>query len=173
MEENQSDPILNHEPEQNLSDQPDEVTSAEVVPAPMGTETEERIELVQPIVPVVASVGSNKMDADTKLFAALSYISVLFIIPWVTKKNNNFVSFHVKQGMALFVAEVVIWFILWLIELFLEGVFSYRAFGLVQFLYRLAWLVFGAVSILGVYHALTGKEKPLPYLAIITKNLKI
>ncbi|MFH1088778.1 MAG: hypothetical protein V1719_02970 [Patescibacteria group bacterium] len=171
MEEHQSNQISNNQQEPILPQQPEEVVPPETIHAnipvnePVTNEVGAVSEAVTPVV-------SDKLDADTKLFAAISYLSGLFVIPLVAKKNNHFVSFHVKQGMTLFIVEIVIWFVLWLVESFLEGVFSYRAVGLIQFLYKLAWLVFGAASILGIYHALTGKEKPLPYLSIVAKNLK-
>lgn len=127
------------------------------------------------VAPVFASGTSlsKPLDTDTKVFAAISYLSILFIIPWVVKKEHPFVAFHIKQGMALFFAEVVVWFILWLIESFLTTVFSYHAAGLVVWLNKLIWIVFVAVSLIGIYYATTGKEKPLPYLDVVTKNIKI
>lgn len=115
----------------------------------------------------------NKLETDSKIFAALSYFSLLFIIPWVTKKEDKFVMFHVRQGVALFIAEVVIWIVLWLISSFLTVILSFGAFTLINFLYQLAWLVFVAISIIGIYYAVTGKEKALPWLWIISKNIKI
>lgn len=173
MEENQSSiPTPNNESEQNLSHSTEEIKTPEVA-TPDFAQSQSEIPVEQPHHVDEAPLTKDKSDSDAKLFAALSYMSALFIVPWVTKKDNQFVAFHVKQGMALFIVEIIAWFVLWLVEAFLEGVFSYHVFGLVQFIYKLAWLVFGAASILGIYHALTDKEKPLPYLAIVTKNLKL
>ena len=100
-------------------------------------------------------------------------MSVLFVIPWVIKKDHPFVAFHLKQGMGLFVAEVIVWIGLWLVEAFLTAVFSYRAIGVTMFLGKIAWLVFGAVSVAGFYFAIKGITKKIPYLEVITKHLKI
>ena len=128
--------------------------------------------------PAAASVPPNAslpkpLETDTKVFAAISYLSVLFVIPWVVKKDHPFVAFHIKQGMALFFAEVAVWFVLWLLESFLTTLFSFRVTSLILTLNQLAWLAFTALSLVGIYYATTGKEKPLPWLEIVTKNIKI
>ena len=45
---------------------------------------------------------------DGKMYAVLSYLSILCIIPLIIKKNNAFVLAHGKQGLVLFVAEVAV-----------------------------------------------------------------
>ncbi len=43
---------------------------------------------------------------DGKMFAVLSYLSILCIIPLILKKDNPFVLAHGKQGLVLFVGQV-------------------------------------------------------------------
>jgi len=112
-------------------------------------------------------------ELDARVFAAMSYLSVLFIVPWVVKRDDAFVMFHVKQGVALFVAEVVVWFVLWLLESLLVALFSFGAFTFAAFLYKLAWIFFAVVSVMWVYWAARGIKRPMPWLWIISKNLKI
>lgn len=112
-------------------------------------------------------------DLDARVFAAMSYLSVLFIVPWVVKRDDAYVMFHVKQGVALFMAEVIVWFVLWLLESLLVTIFSFGAFTFAAFLYKLAWIFFAAVSVLWVYWAARGAKQPIPVLWIISKNLKI
>ena len=122
---------------------------------------------------VVGQPVEKKLEADSKIFAALSYVSLLFIIPWIIKKEDGFVMYHVKQGVALFLAEVITWIILWFLETLLITIFSFGALTLITVLYKLAWLFFAALSIIGIYYAIKGKKEPLPWLWVITKNLKI
>ena len=122
---------------------------------------------------VVDQPGEKKLEADSKIFAALSYISLLFIIPWIIKKEDEFVMYHVKQGVALFLAEAIVWIILWFLETLLITIFSFGALTLISVLYKLAWLFFAALSIIGIYYAIKGKKKSLPWLWVIAKNLKI
>lgn len=42
------------------------------------------------------------LEENENLFAALSYISILFIIPLLFKKDSKFAQFHGKQGLVLF-----------------------------------------------------------------------
>ena len=165
MDEGKINPSISPEPEPssptNVLEEPPATT-----PPPASTSP-------APAAPSGVKPAVKSLETDTKIFAAISYLSILFIIPWVVKKEHPFVAFHVKQGMGLFIAEVVVWFVVWLIEAFLGAVFTYHAAGLVVVIYRLAWIVFGIVSLIGVYYALTGKEKTLPYLDVITKNIKV
>ncbi len=114
-----------------------------------------------------------KIDSDSKIFAALSYLSILFIIPWIIKRNDGFVKFHIRQGVTLFLIEVVAWFILYLIESLLVTLFSFGSISLVSFLYQLAWLFFAAISIVGVYYAARGIKKKIPILWDLSQNIKI
>lgn len=126
--------------------------------------------------PITSSVTQSPkpLEVDTKVFAALSYLSVLFVIPWVTKKDQVFVVFHIKRGMTIFFMEVIVWFILWLIESFLTILFSVlHVVWLIVWLYKLAWLLFAVVSLAGVYWAMTGKQKSLPWVELFAKNIKI
>lgn len=145
--------------EENIAQQPDRLISAPdssaLSPGSSEAKTQDQIEL------------------DSKIFAALSYLSILFVVPWIIKKDDTFVVFHVRQGMILFLAEIVIWFVLWLLESLLTTIFSFGAFTIMSVLYKLAWLLFAGVSIVGVYFAAKGKFKKLPILWILSKNLKI
>jgi len=42
-----------------------------------------------------------------KLFAALSYLSFLFILPYIVTPQDEFAKFHARQGLKLFVFTVV------------------------------------------------------------------
>jgi len=70
---------------------------------------------------------------DGKFFAVISYISFLCIITLILKKDNKFALYHAKQGLVLFVMEVVA-FILSIIPLlgWLVGIFGYTLFLLVS-----------------------------------------
>lgn len=44
----------------------------------------------------------NKDIEINKAVAALSYISILFVIPLILKRESKFCQFHAKQGLILF-----------------------------------------------------------------------
>ncbi len=114
-----------------------------------------------------------KLELDSKIFAALSYFSILFIVPLIVKKEDDFVKFHIRQGITLFFAEVIVWFILYLIEALLVTLFSYGALSFVSFLYKVAWLFFAAISIIGIYSVFMGVKRKIPVLWTLAKNIKL
>lgn len=58
-----------------------------------------------PNTPADPDVDSNKT------VAALSYISILFVIPLLGKKDSKFCQFHAKQGMVVFLIEIAAMFL--------------------------------------------------------------
>ena len=93
----------------------------------------------------------QKSKQGGNAIALFSYIGVLFIIPLLTNKNDPFVKFHVKQGIILFIAEVITSVVAilpivgWLIA-------------------PIAWVVWVVVSIIGITNVLSGKQKELPWI---------
>lgn len=55
--------------------------------------------------------NKERQVVEGKVFAILSYLSILCIIPLILKKDNDFVLFHGKQGLVIFVGEVAIFII--------------------------------------------------------------
>ena len=86
-------------------------------------------------------------DQLVRLMSAASYISVLFILPYIFASDNSFARFHAKQGLGLFifcaVADVI------------GGIFP---------LAWLLWLIRIYCIYKGVTGALSGQTEPLPLL---------
>ena len=101
-----------------------------------------------------------KKDEDNKLIAILSYIGVLCLIPLLTKKDDEFVFFHAKQGVVLFIAEVITAFVAaipilgWIIA-------------------TIAGLIWFVLSIIGIVNVLGDKKKELPILGKCAVKIKI
>ncbi len=89
---------------------------------------------------------------EGKFFAVISYISFLCIIALLLKKENKFALFHAKQGLVIFVAEVVV-FIVSIIPV------------LGWFLGMVGFVVFTVFSVWGIVEALQGRLKKLPLVA--------
>jgi uncharacterized membrane protein len=47
-------------------------------------------------------------ETENKLLGALSYISVLCIIPLLLKREDKFIHDHAKQGVGLFLMELIV-----------------------------------------------------------------
>lgn len=56
----------------------------------------------------------NKLAEQDKVLAVFSYLWILFLIPLLLRTDNQFVQFHAKQGMLLFICWLVGWLVFWL-----------------------------------------------------------
>ncbi len=90
-------------------------------------------------------------NQDKKAIALLSYIGILFLIPFFVAKSNPFVKFHIKQGVTLFIVNLIVGAILIIINI------SWIA-GLVTF------FTFFVFTTIGIINVLTEKTKPLPLI---------
>ncbi|HTZ11288.1 MAG TPA: hypothetical protein VMD04_02770 [Candidatus Margulisiibacteriota bacterium] len=103
-------------------------------------------------------VSSEKEIQEGKFFAVISYISFLCIISLVLKRDNKFAVYHGKQGLVLFVAEVIGFilsimpFLGWLIAVF-------------------GSLIFLILSLWGIAQSLSGKFSRIPLLSDIADNI--
>jgi uncharacterized membrane protein len=87
---------------------------------------------------------------DGKLFSAIGYLGILFLVPLLAKPENKFCRAHAKQGLVMAIAWilVVIPFIGWLWGIFL-----------------LVCLIMGAIA------AFNGKYQKLPLFGAIAEKL--
>jgi len=103
--------------------------------------------------------GSVKND-DNKLFAILSYIGILCLIPLLMKKKDSFVFFHAKQGLILFIAEAIT-----------NLIAMVPVLGWVVSVILWAFLV--VLSIMGIINVLAGKTKEIPVLGKYASKIKL
>ncbi|MFH0905397.1 MAG: hypothetical protein V1826_01615 [bacterium] len=120
-----------------------------------------------------AATRDKTTEMEDKVFAALSYISILFVVPLVLKHDDQYIQFHAKQGLVLFGAEVVVWFLLFLLESFVVALAPLSGLRLIAWVGALAWILFVALSVLGVYYAWTGKKWKIFLLHRIAEKLKL
>lgn len=97
---------------------------------------------------------------DTALMGILAYIGPLVIIPYLTAKGDPFVKFHIKQGLVLFVIELVLW------------VIASMFWFLLPFVPLLQLAVF-ILSVVGIVNVVHKKEKPLPLVGSYAEHFKI
>lgn len=91
---------------------------------------------------------------DNKLISILCYFGILFLIPYLTKQDSEFVKFHSNQGLVLFILAL------------LSGVVSKIPF--------VGWMI-GAVCgvfifvcfVMGIVNVLNGDMKKLPLIGEI------
>lgn len=100
----------------------------------------------------------NKEVQEGRFFAVIAYISFLCVLSLVLKKDNAFAVHHAKQGLVLFVLEVLA-FILSMIPV-LGGVIKVGG-----------TLLFLLVSIWGVMQGLSGNYSRIPLVSRIADNI--
>jgi len=98
---------------------------------------------------------SMQSDDTGKVMAALSYVSVLFMLPYLFRKNDDFATYHAKQGMGLFVAGLL-------------GDVVGKMFGIGWIVTILRILL----AVTGIGNAINGKKKPLPYIGDWLKRFR-
>lgn len=109
--------------------------------------------------PAAAAQGtpSSELSADdvkqNKDVAALSYVWVLSVFVYFSKRSSPFVAFHAKQGMVLFVLSLLVWFI---------------PFGIG----RIAELLVLVGCVVGFLGAAQGEWKQLPIVGAIARRDK-
>lgn len=93
------------------------------------------------------------------ILAIISYIGILCLIPILTKEKNEFVKFHAKQGLVLFISEVITWIV------FVNILY----FSFLGDLFGLLWVV---LSIIGITNVLNNKKKEIPFVGKFAKKFK-
>lgn len=111
----------------------------------------------QPAAPVTPTSTDGQKKNTT--MAIVAYI--IFFIPLLTDaKNDPFVKYHIKQGLALFIVAVALGI--------LQSILFYRMWFIIQLL-QLGVLV---LAIMGIMHAAKGEEKPLPLIGGFAEKFK-
>jgi uncharacterized membrane protein len=95
---------------------------------------------------------------DGKIFAAVSYWSLLCILPFILKKDNSFAVYHAKQGLVLFI---------FLVAGFVVSVIP----GLGLVLFRAVLFMYLVMLLWGTIGALAGKPVFIPVVSNLAKKI--
>ncbi len=98
----------------------------------------------------------DKDIEENKIIAAIAYLGVLCLVPLLLKRNSKFAQFHGKQGLVLFIVDIVLMFFAWI-----------PLFG------QLLMLLLMVVSIIGVVKTANGEWWKIPYLYEWSKKLNL
>lgn len=97
---------------------------------------------------------------ENKVFAALSYLGILVLIPLLVKKDSKFAMEHAKQGLVLFIIEMILWVV-----------------NFIPVLGQILWVVVGIalciVSLMGLIYALQGKFWKIPLVYDWAQSFKL
>jgi len=106
------------------------------------------------------SSGEGAFSTDEgRLAAIMSYIPFLCFVPLLKMKDNPEARFHARQGVMLFLVELVA--ILFLID------------DISGFVFRAVLIVAVAFSVAGIYFGLQGKNYRLPIISELADRFKL
>lgn len=105
------------------------------------------------------AVAEKKKGNGMAIFA---YLWILIIIPFLTDaKNDPFVKYHLKQGLALIIFDVIGWVV---------GV-AIGWFPIIGWLIVWLWWLASLILVLvGILNVLAGREKELPLVGQYAKH---
>jgi uncharacterized membrane protein len=115
---------------------------------------------------VTENLNTNESEESTfvineqTIMASLSYLSILVLIPLLTKKDDPFVKYHIKQGLVLLAPELIIYVV--------SGVFLFM-----WPIWSILNLGFLCLTIVGIIHALRKEEKPLPLIGQFSDKITL
>ena len=104
--------------------------------------------------------GVDPVVQEGKIYALVSYLWILCLIPLFFKKGNKFALFHGKQGLALFIGEIAISII---------GVIPFIGWAI----FFLGSFVFGVLSLAGMIHAILGNYWKMPFIGEIAEKIQL
>lgn len=96
---------------------------------------------------------------DDTLIGILSYVNILCLVPLVLRRDDSFIQFHAKQGLALFILEVFAFLISWTIILaWISTIIFFFCF---------------IASLYGIYAVTQKRKTAIPGLDYIIKKFNI
>ncbi|HEX7151129.1 MAG TPA: DUF4870 domain-containing protein [Thermoanaerobaculia bacterium] len=99
--------------------------------------------------------------SDRTIMLVLSYLGLLALIPLLTKKEDREVQWHAKNGLAIFVAYIVVYILITVLMRFLP---SGVGCGL-SMLNCVLWLAYIALIVVCIVKATSGQRLKVPVIS--------
>ncbi|HEY3383326.1 MAG TPA: DUF4870 domain-containing protein [Vicinamibacterales bacterium] len=111
-------------------------------------------------------VGSTPSGNRT-IMIVLSYLWLLALVPLLVEKNDKEVQWHAKHGIVLMVAEIVLWIVLFIVQMIVGRIPGLGClFAIVGALISIVlWLGALIVHILCIVKGVNGQRFTLPYIS--------
>ncbi|MEE8575826.1 MAG: hypothetical protein V3T31_01100 [candidate division Zixibacteria bacterium] len=108
--------------------------------------------------------GDDRTEAemhtdDSRLAAIMAYIPFLCFVPLLSMRENTEARFHARQGLLLFIVELVA--VIFLIP------------GVASLVFKVVLIAAAGLSIAGIYFALQGKNMRLPIIGDWVEKSKL
>ncbi|MCK4574507.1 MAG: hypothetical protein KAU36_09050 [candidate division Zixibacteria bacterium] len=103
--------------------------------------------------------GEGFQSEEGRMAAVMSYIPILCFVPLLNMKDNKEARFHARQGVLLFLIELLA--VIFLVD------------GISDFVFKAILIVAVALSVVGIYFALQGKNYKLPIIGDLVNKTKL
>lgn len=103
---------------------------------------------------------------NNKVFAALSYLWILVLIPILAAPNSKFAKFHSNQGLTLLIVNVILNIGLSIVRIAM-GAIADPLGRMITIIIRVVGILILVLAIIGIINAVQGKAKELPLLGKI------
>ncbi len=105
--------------------------------------------------------------AANKVYALLSYISILFLVPLIAAPKSKYARYHANQGLTLFICEVAYNIVRGVLLRILRMILGSLLTGIISFVTGIAGVLFVVFAIVGIINAAQGYAKDLPIIGKI------
>jgi len=102
----------------------------------------------------------GKASLLTRIAAAISYLGVFCLAPIIFKAKNEYIRFHARQGLVLFICEII-FVLIWIIP-FIGWLIGF-----------IGWVACFIFSLLGLIRSLSGKKWEIPIIKNFASKVKI
>ena len=104
-------------------------------------------------------MNHETLTQEEKIMSAIGYVWLLFLVPLLIKKNNEFCQHHAKQGLVLFIFSLIV--------SVLGGI---PILGWLIIL-PIGWIIVAILALLGIVSSLQGKKWEMPILGKYAKRI--
>ncbi|NMB92362.1 MAG: hypothetical protein GYA31_01925 [Parcubacteria group bacterium] len=124
--------------------------------------------------PATPATAETKKPNDNMIMGIISYLSFLCFIPLFTKKDNEFVYFHAKQGLVLFILEIIVYVLSRiLVGIFIGSLTGWTLLSVFSVIINLLNLGLLVLSIIGIINVVQNQKKELPLVGKFAHKIKI
>src|SRR5438309_11937948 len=120
-------------------------------PPPGGTYTP------PPPPPQPPAGGGAAPGSDRTIMVVLSYLWILALIPLLTKKDDNEVQWHAKNGLCILGAEIVCWIVFVILGFALSRVLAALSCG-IGLVECVVWIGFLVIRVMAIVKGVGGQR---------------
>ncbi len=103
--------------------------------------------------------GGTSPSTDRTLMVVLSYLGLLALIPYLTKKEDPEIHWHAKNGVGLLILDVVVWVLLFILGFVVQNTAVGCGLATVN---CIVWIGLLALHIYCIIQAVGGKRPRIP-----------